>query len=99
VGGEFQVQAGFEFASGAADGEPAGGGDLAEEEELGSLPGVAEAGLDDPGIIEEEEVLGMDPLAQLIKTGMLDGLSGAIDDHQAGMVARFDRVAGDLPGR
>ena len=85
----------MEFFGGATYGDPVKRGCFFEQEEFHVSRFEDESGMDDPGIIEHEQILRSEPLGQIMEVVVLNGAVLAVDDHKSGMVSGMDRMAGD----
>jgi hypothetical protein len=73
---------------------PAGGCEGFETQDFVAFVGE-EAGGDDSGVVEDEEIAGEQELGDVAEGAMLDLTGGAVNDHHAGRGAVGERFAGD----
>jgi hypothetical protein len=91
--------AGLEFASGFDEAFPAVRADLLEEENFDAGGIGEEAGFDDAGVVQDDEISFAKVAWEIGEEAMLDGSGGAVKDEHARGVAALGRTAGDEFGR
>ena len=93
-----EVGAGGESLGRGAEGGPPARAGFLEKEEFRAVLGADQAGGDDLGVVEDEEVVGLEQVGQIPDLMVLKGLGMTIEDKEAGRVAGVSGLGGDPIG-